>query len=241
MIPSTKPGVVLDLGGEHELATGLVAGRRGLAFDDQGGELGPGGVDGRRQPGRTRPDDDDLVGLGHAAPLVEAAGSVRWLQATSPTMTKTATDHQVRQPDPAVEGVHGEQADQGDGQEGDGDHAGREDDDAEHDGPGGQGERSDGLVPEQRDQGVDEIGAPGGQVTDGAGARKSAGWCFRLRIHGARIVGLPAWAAGYGAECPVGVSVGGDHAQPDRARPGVGARPRVRGPPPRAGTRTARP
>ena len=161
MIPSTKPGVVLDLGGEHELAAGLVAGRRGLALDDQGGQLGPGGVDGRGQAGRARSDDDHLAGLGHAGALGRRGRIGPLAPGDEPDDDEDRPDHQVGQPDPAVEGVHGEQADQGDRDEGDGHHAGGEDDDPEHDGPGGQGERPDGLVPEQRDQGVDRVGAPG--------------------------------------------------------------------------------
>ena len=96
-----------------------------------------------------------------------AGGSVRRLQATTPDDDEEGPHHQVRQPDPAVEGIDGEQADEGDRQQGDGDHAGGEDDDAEHDGPGGQRERSDGLVPEQGDQGLDEVGGPGRQIASG--------------------------------------------------------------------------
>ena len=119
MIPFDESGVVLHLGGEHQLAAGLVAGRRGLALDDQGGELGPGGVDGRGQPGRARSDDDDLPGFGHARqPRLRAPGSVRWLQATMPIDDEDRPDHQVGQPHPAVEDVDGEQPDEGDRERG---------------------------------------------------------------------------------------------------------------------------
>ena len=50
--------VVLDLGGEHQLAAGLVAGGRRLALDHQGLQVGPGRVDGGGEPGRARPEDD---------------------------------------------------------------------------------------------------------------------------------------------------------------------------------------
>ena len=88
--PVHEPGKVLDLGGQHQLATGLVAGRGGLAFDDQGRELGPRGIDRRGQAGRARPDDDDLPRLGHLADLVPGLPFVRRFHATRPMATKTA-------------------------------------------------------------------------------------------------------------------------------------------------------
>ena len=56
-----EAGEVLDLGGEHELATGLVAGRRRLALEQQRLEVGAGGVDRGGQAGGARADDDDLA------------------------------------------------------------------------------------------------------------------------------------------------------------------------------------
>ena len=50
--PVGEAGIVLHVGGEHQLAAGLVAGGRRLALDDQGSEVGPGGVDRGGQPGR---------------------------------------------------------------------------------------------------------------------------------------------------------------------------------------------
>src|SRR5205814_4216792 len=49
-----KPGIVLDVRGDHQLAT-----RRRTGEDDRL-EVGPRGVDRRGQPGRSRTDDDDL-------------------------------------------------------------------------------------------------------------------------------------------------------------------------------------
>ena len=49
-----EAGEVLDVGRQHQLAARLVAGRRRLALDDQRAEVGPGGVDGRGEPGRAR-------------------------------------------------------------------------------------------------------------------------------------------------------------------------------------------
>ena len=65
--PVDEAGVVLDLGRQHELAAGLVAGGRGLALDDERLELGPGGVEGGGQAGRPAADDDDLAALRHRA------------------------------------------------------------------------------------------------------------------------------------------------------------------------------
>ena len=53
--PLGEAGEVLDLGGEHQLAAGLVAGGRRLALDDQRGEVGPGGVDGGGEAGGAGP------------------------------------------------------------------------------------------------------------------------------------------------------------------------------------------
>ena len=50
--PVGEAGVVLDVGGQHELTAGLVGGGRRLALDDQRREVGAGGVDGS---GRARP------------------------------------------------------------------------------------------------------------------------------------------------------------------------------------------
>ena len=66
MMPSGKARVVLDLGGDGELAAGL------HAFDDQRLELGARGVDGRGEPGGAGTDDDDLVvPVGHVTPDFE--------------------------------------------------------------------------------------------------------------------------------------------------------------------------
>ena len=51
-----EAGIVLDVGGEHELAAGLVAGRARLAFEHHRREVGPGRVDGRGEPGRAGAD-----------------------------------------------------------------------------------------------------------------------------------------------------------------------------------------
>ena len=59
--PLREAGEVLHLGGQHELATRLVAGRRRLSLDHQRSQVGTGGVNGGRQPGRTGSNDDDFV------------------------------------------------------------------------------------------------------------------------------------------------------------------------------------
>ena len=61
--PVREAGVVLDLGGEHELPAVHVAG------EDDRGEVRAGGVDGGGQAGRAGADDDDLGvgGGGHCA------------------------------------------------------------------------------------------------------------------------------------------------------------------------------
>ena len=46
--PVDEAGVVLHVGGQHQLAPGLVAGRGGLALDDQGLRAGPAPSRGRR-------------------------------------------------------------------------------------------------------------------------------------------------------------------------------------------------
>ena len=60
--PLGETGEVLDLGRLHELAAELDGAR-----DQQGREVGAGGVDRRRVPGRTRTDDDDVA---HARPTL---------------------------------------------------------------------------------------------------------------------------------------------------------------------------
>ena len=60
-----EAGEVLDLGGEHQLPAGLIAGARRLALDDERREVGAGGVDGRGQAGGAGADDDDVM-VAHA-------------------------------------------------------------------------------------------------------------------------------------------------------------------------------
>ena len=61
--PVGKAGKVLDLGGQHELAAGLVAVGGRFAFDDERRKVGAGCVDRRGQAGRAGPHDDDLFVL----------------------------------------------------------------------------------------------------------------------------------------------------------------------------------
>ena len=56
-----KAREVLNLGGQHQLTTRLIACRRWLTLDNQRFQVGPGGVDGGGQAGRTRADDDNLT------------------------------------------------------------------------------------------------------------------------------------------------------------------------------------
>ena len=60
--PSGEAGIILDLGGEHELTAVEVAG------EDDGREVGAAGVDGGREAGGAGSDDGDgTVGAGHVA------------------------------------------------------------------------------------------------------------------------------------------------------------------------------
>ena len=59
--PLGEAGVVLDVGGQHQLAAGLIGRGRRLALDDERREVGAGGVHGRGQARRTRSDDDDVA------------------------------------------------------------------------------------------------------------------------------------------------------------------------------------
>ena len=60
-----KAGEVLDVGRQHQLAARLVGRGRGLALDDERGEVGASGVDRGGQAGRAGPDDDDVARIGH--------------------------------------------------------------------------------------------------------------------------------------------------------------------------------
>ena len=55
-MPVGETGVVLDLGGQHELATG------DGAFDHEGLQTGARCIDGGGEPGRAGSDDDHLFG-----------------------------------------------------------------------------------------------------------------------------------------------------------------------------------
>ena len=55
MMPVGKAGVVLDVGGEHELAAGADA------FDHERVQVGARGVDRGGEAGRARSDDDDFA------------------------------------------------------------------------------------------------------------------------------------------------------------------------------------
>ena len=59
-----EAGEVLDLGGEHELAAGLVAGADGSPSMTSGREVGAGGVDGGGEAGGAGADDDDVADVG---------------------------------------------------------------------------------------------------------------------------------------------------------------------------------
>ena len=65
--PVGEAGVVLDVGRQHELAAGLVAGRRRLALEHERAQVGPGGVDGGGEPGGAGTDDDDVADVGHGS------------------------------------------------------------------------------------------------------------------------------------------------------------------------------
>jgi hypothetical protein len=73
--PVDETRVVLDLGGEHELAARLVAGRRRLTLDHQRVQVGARRVDGGREPGRAGADDHHLTGFGHVSPCAWVSAS----------------------------------------------------------------------------------------------------------------------------------------------------------------------
>ena len=84
--------------------------------------------------------------------------SVRWLQATRPMATKTAPTRRSDAHTRPVEDVDGEQPDEGDGEQHHRDQRRGEDEDAEDDDPGGQGQWPHRLVPKERHPAVDQIG-----------------------------------------------------------------------------------
>ena len=149
--PVDEAGVVLDLGGQHQLAAGLVAGGRGLALDDEGVELGAGGVEGGGEAGRPAPDDDDLA----RAQASARASRPRREYRMAPTATEEEPEHDVGGPDP-VPGDGG-QADEPDAEEDHDGDADDGDDDAEDDAAGGHDGRADGLVVDGGDHGVDRV------------------------------------------------------------------------------------
>ena len=81
-----KAGIVLDLGGEHQLAARLIAGAARLTFDDERREVGASGVDGSGEPGRAGADDDDVAGRHVAAACL---GKRRFI-ANSPAIQNSA-------------------------------------------------------------------------------------------------------------------------------------------------------
>ena len=143
-----------------------------------------------------------------------------------PTATKIDADDQVRDPDPVARGCRrsGRRI-EGDRQQGHGDDGRREHDDAEDDGPGGEGERADRLVLDEVDDGVDGVRTFGGQVVQGGtvpGRRTASGGSgfgsMRPRIPRRR------WPPPEPRPGATGrTSVDGDHADADGPRSGVGA------------------
>ena len=71
-----ETGEVLDLGGEHQLAAGLIAGAAGLAFDHERREVGARRVDGSGETGGPGTDDDHVM-VAHAPTLAWRALSAR--------------------------------------------------------------------------------------------------------------------------------------------------------------------
>ena len=74
-----EAGVVLDVGGEHELAAGADA------LDDDGLQVGAAGVDGGGEPGGAGADDDELVEIRHSRPRFRGERSVH---TNAPAITK---------------------------------------------------------------------------------------------------------------------------------------------------------
>ncbi len=91
-----KPRVVLDVRGEHELAAGCGAG------EDDRFEVGPGRVDGRGQPGRTRTHDHQL-GIDATLPRPEGRRSTRLGDRRGVAEGLGRIDHRDRQPTEWIE------------------------------------------------------------------------------------------------------------------------------------------
>ena len=69
-----EAGIILDVGGDGELAAGLDA------LDDDRREAGAGGVDGGGEPGRAGAEDEHAggVGRGHAGDVKGPLGAAQW-------------------------------------------------------------------------------------------------------------------------------------------------------------------
>ena len=137
-----EAGVVLDVGGEHELAAG------GEALDDERREVRARGVDGRGQTGGAGADDDDLVVLRHW--YLRYDGSSR----TSRRDEDSAEDH-PRRPDRHGVGQDAEQHDRSRRSAVNTQHAGE---DAVDDVVRGAGGGFDGAVPYRDDRLLDGVG-----------------------------------------------------------------------------------
>src|SRR5262249_36325867 len=94
-----EAGVVLDVGGEHELPTGLVRRGRRLTLDDERRQVGAGGVDRGSQAGRARAHDHDVVVVAHIASLTSRrmiSRTMPMMQNTPPTMISAIQASPVR-------------------------------------------------------------------------------------------------------------------------------------------------
>ena len=67
--PLGEPWEVLDVGGEHQLPAGLIAGRAGLTLEHKRGKVRASGVDRRGEAGGAGADDDDVAYVGHGLPF----------------------------------------------------------------------------------------------------------------------------------------------------------------------------
>ena len=67
--PLGEPWEVLDVGGKHQLPTGLIAGRAGLTLKHERRKVRSGGVDRRGEAGGAGADDDDVAYVGHGLPF----------------------------------------------------------------------------------------------------------------------------------------------------------------------------
>ena len=146
-----EAGIVLDIGGEHELPAGADA------LHDDRCEVRAARVHSSGEAGRPRSDDDDLVNLRHSRPSLA--------RAQCPTERscdhEDSTEDQIGEPDIAAD--HDEHPEQRDREHEHRDEHEEGDEQAEDDGPRGLLGGHDGLVADEADgliERIDRVGCP---------------------------------------------------------------------------------